>query len=201
MAVVSCFTIDYSFTKTLFSKRCSMQSTQNTALSLRQLFGFRSMLCALLALSAASIGAAQSAHAGIVYSAGGDLKADMQGPQTNPYGPWAYGTASTALGGSFQNSVTKVNTGSAQGWEDPVGLGPLTLVNVSNTVLNVPDPLNPGQAFMHGGPSQANGYAEFLFTAPVTSWYAINATFTPLNTGNDDVHVVVNNASVFSDNF
>jgi hypothetical protein len=135
------------------------------------------------------------------YSAGGDLVADMlSATPSNTYGPWQYGNASTAAGGSFALSTIEVNTGSFQGWWG-TNLGPFTMANVTNTVAFGPGPVAAHDAFTHPGPSPTGGYTDFLFTAPATGAYLINATFYPANFGTDDVHVAVNGVSVFDDFF
>jgi hypothetical protein len=134
------------------------------------------------------------------FSAGGDLVTDMLSANpSNTYGPWRYGNASTATGGSFALSTIEV-TGAFEGWWG-TNLGPFTMANVTNTVQSGPGPIAPHDAFTHPGPNPTQGYTDFLFTAPATGPYLINTTFYPANTGTDDVHVVVNGVSVFDDFF
>ncbi len=168
-------------------------------------FGLASGLMAALVIVSSTATAA-------TYSAGGDLKAAiLAGSATNPSGPWQYGESSTAAGGAFTTAldVLDTSTGSAlEGWYNP-GIvtpggtvvnpaGPITFANTGSTPVAGPGPIAPGDAFLHPGPSPTNGYAEFLFTAPSTGPYLINATFYPANTGTDDVHVTVNGVTDFT---
>lgn len=137
-----------------------------------------------------------SAQAAIVFdmSAGFDAS---NNPST--LGPWRYGSTPT-LGGGLTLYSTQGSNPPAAGW---VGAGSSNVLKNFDTLNNFFTPVSnvgalPQQILAH--PGQFGEYAVLRFTAPSLDFYDIDVSFT----GNDedltttDVHVLVNNTSIFS---
>jgi hypothetical protein len=143
------------------------------------------------------------ASASIVYDAAADFSV-----AGNPNGAWSYGYSAT-IGGTF-NLFTSTFTslfGNANfdGWSPPV-LHPFVALNGAATTeqgsgLRLP----PGGLGLHPGPDSDNNYAIIRWTAPTSGLYNVSAAFVdrdasdiPLPGATTDVHVLLNNISLYA---
>jgi hypothetical protein len=130
-------------------------------------------------------------------------------PTANPNGVWSYGW-STDLGSSFMLDAVRGDTifeVSGYHWwagekatDAEPGHFPLVSHNSTGTLLNFGGSIivPAGQLTLHPGPD--GEYAIVRFTAQVAGSYTITAAFLRLDVGcgtTTDVHVLVNNRSVF----
>ena len=159
------------------------------------------LLTLLLALPFTS-----SASANAIYDAAVEFSL-----ASNPNEHWQYGTTGATLGGaftSFANATTNTfqNADVSSWFGDESMFGddfPLIGQNVSNVTQYVSTGLivlRPMELFAHPGPSGT--FSVLRFTAAVTGSYDVSGSFE----GRDergvttDVHVLVNETSVFSGN-
>jgi hypothetical protein len=123
-----------------------------------------------------------------------DVAADFS-TNSNPNGVWSYGYANV-LGGSLILYTTATSfTASIIGW----GSGPpADFYNTSDNAASDGTPyLGPHQAAFHPGPS--GEYSIYRFTAPAAGNYQLQAAFVGADVvgTSTDVHVLVNNSSIF----
>jgi hypothetical protein len=129
-----------------------------------------------------------------------DVAADFS-TNSNPNGVWSYGYA-TVLGGSLiLYTDTSFSTPSVIGWRHNIGFGVPAVfynrtANTTTTGDGTPN-LGPYQACFHPGPDDE--YSIYRFTAPAAGNYQLQAAFVGADVGGTttDVHVLLNDSSIF----
>jgi hypothetical protein len=131
--------------------------------------------------------------AGTVYDASADFSTS-----SNPTGVWSYGST-TSLGGTFALGVTNGVQNGINYWVNNwLGGAPSVTYNATPSPISYAGVTwDPGQLAIHPGPSDQN--AVIRFTAPSTGMYSLSASFSGLDTTptSTDVHVLLDNASIF----
>lgn len=140
-----------------------------------------------------------------------DARLDFSG-ESNPTGPWCYGTRATALGDDFSllaNSFVQPEGPTVfQGWRDNLNVSLGTPVVLSNTgseayvsgSLTVP----VNALVMHPGPVGfgTNGFREFAvvrWIAPLSGFINVAGAFSGVDSNGDrDVYVTLNGQGIFS---
>jgi hypothetical protein len=138
-------------------------------------------LTGLLLLACTSVNYAQ------VY----DAESDFSITNGNPNGVWTYGWSAdlTSMLNIYTQSVT---SGVLEGWVHSTSIAPHVGRNPSDSPVNI---IPPRTTYFHPGP--AGEFSHFLFTAPASSAYFVAATFTPVDVGGTDVHILTNGTSLF----
>jgi hypothetical protein len=129
-----------------------------------------------------------------------DVAADFS-TNSNPNGVWSYGYA-TVLGGSLiLYTDTSGGTASVIVWRDNISLGaPADFYNTTANTTTAGDGtpnLGPHQACFHPGPDDE--YSIYRFTAPAAGNYQLQAAFVGADIvgTSTDVHVLLNDSSIF----
>ena len=130
-----------------------------------------------------------------------DVAADFS-TNSNPNGVWSYGYATTLGGSLILYTDTSYSTTSVIGWWHDISLGaPGLFYNTTDHATTTGDGtpnLAPHQACFHPGPN--NEYSIYRFTAPAAGNYQLQAAFVGADIvgTSADVHVLVNNSSIFN---
>jgi len=129
-----------------------------------------------------------------------DVAADFS-TNSNPNGVWSYGYA-TNLGGSLiLYTDTSYSSASVIGWWHNIAYQtPAVFYNRTDHATTAGDGtpnLGPHQAVFHPGPD--NEYSTYRFTAPAAGNYLLQASFVgaDIEGTTTDVHVLLNDSSIF----
>jgi hypothetical protein len=140
---------------------------------------------------------APQAGAGGIFDAAADFSAT-----NNPNGVWSYGWSST-LGGSFILDTDRQNVNGIDFWRGDIGQDGSPFIGHNGTAN--PQTFGtglyqPGQLGFHPGPG--GQFAVVRWVAPQAGLFNVAASFTGLDFAagtTTDVHVLQNNAILFSD--
>ncbi len=124
-----------------------------------------------------------------------DVYNDFSISNGNPNGVWTYGYSSTLTSSLTLYTTGRINNGNNE-WVDlnnNISGDPLVASNPDSVPHNLVPPMS---AAFH--PGAAGEFSHFVWTAPSSSLFSINATFTPLDFGGTDVHILHNGVSLFA---
>src|ERR1035437_6660666 len=120
---------------------------------------------------------------------------------SNPNGVWSYGYATVLGGNLILYTDTSLSTASVIGWWHNIAFGvPAVFYNRTDHATTAGDGtpnLGPHQACFHPGPD--NEYSIYRFTAPAAGNYQLQAAFVGADIvgTTTDVHVLLNDSSIF----
>ena len=128
-----------------------------------------------------------------------DVAADFS-TNSNPNGVWSYGYATNFGGSLILYTDNAFSTASIIGWRHNISSGtPAVFYNRTGDTNSIGTPvLSPHQACFHPGPD--NEYSIYRFTAPAAGNYQLQASFVGADSvgTTTDVHVLLNDSSIFS---
>ncbi|HEX7619209.1 MAG TPA: hypothetical protein VF480_10885 [Verrucomicrobiae bacterium] len=127
-----------------------------------------------------------------------DVAADFS-TNSNPNGVWSYGYATVPGGSLILYTNTSSSTAGIIGWLNNIALGaPAVFYNTTANTVSIGTPnIGPHQACFHPGPGDE--YSIYRFTAPTAGNYQLQAAFVGADVAgtSTDVHVLVNDSSIF----
>lgn len=121
-----------------------------------------------------------------------DATSDFISTSTNPNSVWSYGYDPAITAGYQFKQFDQLSSGSTPSWTDSSysSLGtPAFGQNLNATVING---LQPGQIYLHPGPTADGDAAILRFTAPESSTYNVFAQFFAGDTSETDAWVIKN---------
>jgi hypothetical protein len=147
---------------------------------------FKTIILLVFVMSASALAATYNAFTDFSISNG------------NPNGVWSYGWSTTLLSSLNLYPHGFVDGSGNLDWNDPNHVFAGAPSNFANPTNNQQGTVPAHSAAFH--PGQSGEFSHYIWTAPTSGLFSLSATFSPLDTGGTDVHILEDGSSLFAGN-